>query len=54
MQIHGKFGFPREEVSVSCFNHYPSVLREFLGECRSHYLGLVQNKTSVFEHEAAM
>ncbi|KAH8704294.1 BCS1 N terminal-domain-containing protein [Phaeosphaeriaceae sp. PMI808] len=52
MQTQGQFGFPREEVSISCFSRCPSVLREFLDECRSHYLGLVQDKTSVFEHEA--
>ncbi|KAH8706865.1 BCS1 N terminal-domain-containing protein [Phaeosphaeriaceae sp. PMI808] len=51
IQTPGQFGFPREEVSISCFSRRPSVLREFLNECRCHYLGLVQNKTSVFEHE---
>ncbi|KAH8695736.1 mitochondrial chaperone bcs1 [Phaeosphaeriaceae sp. PMI808] len=54
MQTQGQFGFPREEVSISCFSRCPNVLREFLDECRGHYLGLVQNKTSVFEHQGDM
>jgi len=51
MQAQVEFGFTREEVSISCFHRRPSVLREFLNECRCHYLGLNQNKTSVFEHQ---
>ena len=40
----------QEEVSISCFGGSPKVLRELLSECRSQYLKLAQNKTSVFEH----
>ena len=52
LQKHGELGFtPREEVSISCLGRTPTVLREFLDDCRRHYLGLVQNKTAVFEHQ---
>ena len=50
MQKQSELGFPREEVSISCFSRCPNVLKEFLDECRCHYLEPVQNKTSVFEH----
>ncbi|KAF2191745.1 P-loop containing nucleoside triphosphate hydrolase protein [Zopfia rhizophila CBS 207.26] len=46
------FGHTREEASISYFGRNPSVLRELLDECRLHYLGLVKNKTCVFEHQA--
>ncbi|KAF2176611.1 P-loop containing nucleoside triphosphate hydrolase protein [Zopfia rhizophila CBS 207.26] len=49
---HGAFGHTREEVSISYFRQNLSVLRELLDECRLHYLGLVKNKTCVFEHQA--
>jgi chaperone BCS1 len=51
MQKHGEFGLSREEISISCFGRSPTVLKEFLDKCRCYYLGLVQNKTSVFEHQ---
>jgi chaperone BCS1 len=51
MHSHGELGFSREEVFISCFSRSPTVLREFLDECRCYYLGLVENKTSVFEHQ---
>ncbi|KAF2469713.1 uncharacterized protein BDR25DRAFT_160156, partial [Lindgomyces ingoldianus] len=41
----------RDEVSISYFGRNPSVLRELLDECRKHYLGMVENKTCVFEHQ---
>ena len=51
MQKHGEFRFPREEVSLSCFGRSSSVLKELMDECRCHYLGLVQNRTAVYEHQ---
>lgn len=45
------FGSTREEVTLSYFGRNPRVLRELLSECRRHYMGLVENKTCVFEHE---
>ncbi|KAK7178372.1 mitochondrial chaperone bcs1 [Paraphaeosphaeria sporulosa] len=45
------FGCLREEVTLAYFGRDPGVLRELLGECRRHYMGLVKNKTCVFEHE---
>ncbi|KAF2259157.1 putative mitochondrial chaperone bcs1 [Lojkania enalia] len=47
----GEFGFTREEACISYFGRNPNVLRELLDECRQYYLGLVKNKTCVFEHE---
>jgi mitochondrial chaperone BCS1 len=46
----GRSSAQQEEVSISCFGRSPKVLKELLSECRSQYLKLVQNKTSVFEH----
>ncbi|KAL5373610.1 hypothetical protein PMIN06_012491 [Paraphaeosphaeria minitans] len=46
-----QFGCTREEVTLSYFGRNSGVLRELLGECRSHYMGLVENKTCVFEHK---
>ncbi len=42
--------FREQEISVSCISRSPSILREFFSECRTEYLKLVKNKTSVFEH----
>ncbi|KAK0628277.1 BCS1 N terminal-domain-containing protein [Bombardia bombarda] len=39
-----------EEISLSCLGRSSTILRELLSECRTEYLKLVQNKTSVFEH----
>ncbi|KAF2177369.1 putative mitochondrial chaperone bcs1 [Zopfia rhizophila CBS 207.26] len=47
----GELGFTREEACISYFGRNPNVLRELLDECRRYYLGLVKNKTCVFEHE---
>lgn len=41
----------REEVTLSYFGRNLGVLRELLGECRCHYMKLVENKTCVFEHD---
>ncbi|KAK7178612.1 mitochondrial chaperone bcs1 [Paraphaeosphaeria sporulosa] len=41
----------REEVTLSYFRRNPGVLRELLDECRRHYMGLVEDKTCVFEHD---
>lgn len=46
-----KYGFTREEVSLSYFGRNPDVLRKLLGECRRHYITLIENKTCVFDHE---
>lgn len=46
-----KYGYMREEVSLSYFGRNPDVLKELLGECRHHYMTLVENKTCVFDHE---
>jgi chaperone BCS1 len=41
----------REEVSISCFSRSPQILRELLSECCIEYSKLVQDKTSLYEHE---
>jgi chaperone BCS1 len=41
----------REEVSISCFSRSPRILRELLTECCTEYSKLVQNKTSLYEHQ---
>ena len=41
-----------EEISISCLGWSPKILRVLLGECRTEYLNLVKNKTSIFEHQA--
>lgn len=46
-----KYGFTREEVSLSYFGRNLDVLKNLLGECRHHYMTLVKNKTCVFDHE---
>ncbi|KAL5405118.1 hypothetical protein PMIN04_012421 [Paraphaeosphaeria minitans] len=46
-----KYGFAREEVSLSYFGRNPDVLKDLLGECRHRYMTLVKNKTCVFENE---
>ncbi|KAK5282860.1 hypothetical protein LTS03_011482 [Exophiala xenobiotica] len=40
-----------EELSISCFSRSTRILKELLEECRHHYLEIVQNKTSIFEHQ---
>lgn len=42
--------FPKEEISVSCVGRSPEILRELFSECRTEYLKLTRNKTSIFEH----
>ncbi|KAF4626888.1 hypothetical protein G7Y89_g11268 [Cudoniella acicularis] len=39
-----------EAISVSCIGRSPEVLRQLFSECRTEYLNLIKNKTSVFEH----
>jgi chaperone BCS1 len=41
----------REEVSVSCFSRSPQILKELLSECCIEYSKLVQDKTSLYEHQ---
>ncbi|KAH8724111.1 BCS1 N terminal-domain-containing protein [Phaeosphaeriaceae sp. PMI808] len=48
---YGQSGYTQEQVSISYFGRDPDVLRYFLDECRQHYLGLVKNKTCVFENQ---
>jgi mitochondrial chaperone BCS1 len=43
--------FREEDVSISCFGRSSKILKDLLDECRHHYLGLVRNKTPVFEHQ---
>lgn len=47
----GELGLTREEACISYFGRDPNVLRELLDECRQYYLGLLENKTCIFEHE---
>jgi chaperone BCS1 len=42
--------FREEQVSVSCIGRNPDILRAFLSECRTEYLKLIKNKTSIFQH----
>ena len=42
--------FPKEEISVSCIGRSSQVLKDLLNECRTEYLRLVKNKTSIFKH----
>jgi chaperone BCS1 len=51
MQKYGELGFPREEVCILYFGQSPSILMDSFDECRYHYLGLIQNKISAFEHQ---
>jgi chaperone BCS1 len=49
MQNENRF-FPKEEISVSCIGRSSQVLKDLLNECRTEYLRLVKNKTSIFKH----
>jgi mitochondrial chaperone BCS1 len=49
VQSENRF-FPKEEISVSCIGRSPTVLKDLFSECRTEYLKLVKNKTSIFEH----
>lgn len=42
--------YAKEEVSVSCIGMSPAILRDLFSECRTEYLKLVKNKTSIFEN----
>jgi mitochondrial chaperone BCS1 len=51
--VQKEVGFHKEEqISVSCMGRSPQILKELFSECRTEYLKLVQNKTSVFEHRS--
>jgi chaperone BCS1 len=50
--VQKEVGFYKEEqISVSCMGRSPQVLKELFSKCRTEYLKLVQNKTSIFEHQ---
>ncbi|KAF2175151.1 hypothetical protein K469DRAFT_724408 [Zopfia rhizophila CBS 207.26] len=46
-----ELGITREKACISYFRRNLNVLRELLDKCSRHYLGLIENKTCVFEHE---
>ena len=42
--------YTKEEISVSCIGRSPKVLKDLFSDCRTKYLDIVKNKTSIFEH----
>jgi chaperone BCS1 len=51
MQSGDRF-FVEEEISVSCIGRSPALLKDLFSECRTEYLKLVKNKTTIFEHHS--
>lgn len=50
MQSKNSFFISKQEISVSCIGRSPTVLKDLFSECRTEYLKLVKNKTSIFGH----
>jgi chaperone BCS1 len=44
--------YVKEEVSVSCIGTSPAILKDLFSQCRTEYLKLVKNKTSIFENHS--
>jgi chaperone BCS1 len=42
--------FEKEKIAISCIGRSSHILKDLLSECRTKYLALVKDKTSVMKH----
>ncbi|CAI0652743.1 unnamed protein product [Colletotrichum noveboracense] len=42
--------FPRKTITISCVSRSSQILRDLMDKCRSKYLRISENKTSIFKH----
>jgi chaperone BCS1 len=40
-----------EKVSITCISRSPSILKDFMSECRRQYLNKLRNKTIIYKHQ---